>query len=312
MDIMKQFRLDGKKGFITGAAQGIGKAIAEAFIQAGAEFTIVDVNEEKAQAVAQAFSEQYGRHITAFRCDVSDPQQVAQMAEMVVQTYGTIDFAINNVGIVNFFPVESVRPEDWKRVIDVNLFGTFVCAQAAAKVMIAQNKPGTIVNMASMSARIINTPQTTSSYCTSKAAVVHLTRSLAVELAKYNIRVNCVSTGIVATEVVTDWCDELQGWIDRTPQKRMGTPEDIAGAYLYLANDDIIGWVTIEDTNIDYPVIQTQDDPEFYLHRGFDKEYAASGVPFMDAVSDIFVPTSNFLIYGHNMKNGTMFHELLE
>lgn len=80
-----------QKGFITGAAQGIGKAIAEAFIQAGAEFTIVDVNEEKAQAVAQAFSEQYGRHITAFRCDVSDPQQVAQMAEMVVQTYGTID-----------------------------------------------------------------------------------------------------------------------------------------------------------------------------------------------------------------------------
>lgn len=237
MEIMKQFRLDGKKGFITGAAQGIGKAIAEAFIQAGAEFTIVDVNEEKAQAVAQAFSEQYGRHITAFRCDVSDPQQVAQMAEMVVQTYGTIDFAINNVGIVNFFPVESVRPEDWKRVIDVNLFGTFLCAQAAAKVMIAQNKPGTIVNMASMSARIINTPQTTSSYCTSKAAVVHLTRSLAVELAKYNIRVNCVSPGYVATEVVTDWSDELQGWIDRTPQKRMGTPEDIAGAYLYLASD---------------------------------------------------------------------------
>ena len=237
MDIMKQFRMDGKKGFITGAAQGIGKAIAEAFIQAGAEFTIVDVNMEKAQAVAQAFSEQYGRHITAFRCDVSDPQQVAQMADMVTQTYGTIDFAVNNVGIVNFFPVESVRPDDWKHVIDVNLFGTFLCAQAAAKVMIAQNKPGTIVNMASMSARIINTPQTTSSYCTSKAAVVHLTRSLAVELAKYNIRVNCVSPGYVATEVVTDWSDELQGWIDRTPQKRMGTPEDIAGAYLYLASD---------------------------------------------------------------------------
>ena len=88
----------------------------------------------------------------------------------------------------------------------------------------------------------------------------------------------------------------------------------IIGKYadLYLANDDIIGWVTIEDTNIDYPVMQTQDDPEFYLHRGFDKEYAASGVAFMDAVSDIFVPTSNFLIYGHNMKNGTMFHDLLE
>lgn len=236
-DIMQKFRLDGKKGFITGAAQGIGKAIAEAFIQAGAEFAIVDVNLDKANEVARAFSEQYGCDIMAYGCDVSDPAQVDAMTNAVVEKYGTIDFAINNVGIVNFYPIESVKPEDWKRVIDVNLFGTFLCAQAAAKVMIAQKKPGAIVNMASMSARIINTPQTTSSYCTSKAAVVHLTRSLAVELAKYNIRVNCVSPGYVATEVVTDWSDEVQGWIDRTPQKRMGTPEDIAGAYLYLVSE---------------------------------------------------------------------------
>ena len=88
----------------------------------------------------------------------------------------------------------------------------------------------------------------------------------------------------------------------------------VIGKYadLYLANSDIIGWVTIEGTKVDYPVMQTQSDPEYYLHRGFDKEYAASGVPFMDAASDIFVPTSNFLIYGHNMKNGTMFHDLLK
>lgn len=237
MDIMQKFRMDGKKGFITGAAQGIGMAIAEAFVQAGAEFTIVDVNLNKAQQVAHGFSEQYGKNITALQCDISDAAQVDAMAKSVVETYGTIDFAINNVGIVNFYPIESVKPEDWKRVIDVNLFGTFLCAQAAAKVMIEQKKPGTIVNMASMSARIINTPQTTSSYCTSKAAVVHLTRSMAVELAKYKIRVNCVSPGYVATEVVTDWSDEVQGWIDRTPQKRMGTPEDIAGAYLYLASE---------------------------------------------------------------------------
>ncbi|MDO4746025.1 MAG: class B sortase [Bacillota bacterium] len=83
-------------------------------------------------------------------------------------------------------------------------------------------------------------------------------------------------------------------------------------AELYKKNNDIIGWITVEDTKIDYPVMQTQDDPEFYLHRSFDKEYAASGTPFMDAASDIFIPTSNFLIYGHNMKNGTMFHDLLK
>ena len=81
---------------------------------------------------------------------------------------------------------------------------------------------------------------------------------------------------------------------------------------LYSMYPDLVGWIKVDGTPIDYPVMQTQDDPEFYLHRGFDKEYAASGVPFMDAVSDIFVPTSNFLIYGHNMKNGTMFHDLLE
>ena len=87
----------------------------------------------------------------------------------------------------------------------------------------------------------------------------------------------------------------------------------VMGKYadLYLANGDIIGWVTVEDTKIDYPVMQTQSDPEYYIRRGFDKESTSSGTPFMDATSDIFVPTSNFLIYGHNMKNGTMFHDLL-
>ena len=88
----------------------------------------------------------------------------------------------------------------------------------------------------------------------------------------------------------------------------------VIGKYagLYKANDDIIGWVKIKDTKIDYPIMQTQDDPEHYLHLNFDEEYAASGTPFMDAGSDIFIPTSNFLIYGHNMKNGTMFHDLLK
>ena len=88
----------------------------------------------------------------------------------------------------------------------------------------------------------------------------------------------------------------------------------VVGEYadLYLANNDIIGWIKVDGTNIDYPVMQTQDSPEYYLYRGFDKKPANSGTPFMDAASDIFIPTSNFMIYGHNMKNGTMFHELLK
>ena len=101
----------------------------------------------------------------------------------------------------------------------------------------------------------------------------------------------------------------------KTEREDMKTDKGtVIGKYvdLYGANSDIIGWITVDGTKIDYPVMQTQDDPEFYLRRNFQKEHATAGVPFMDASSDIFVPTSNFLIYGHNMKNGTMFHDMLK
>ena len=101
----------------------------------------------------------------------------------------------------------------------------------------------------------------------------------------------------------------------KTEREDMKTDKGtVIGKYvdLYEANSDIIGWITVDGTKIDYPVMQTQDDPEFYLRRNFQKEHATAGVPFMDASSDIFVPTSNFLIYGHNMKNGTMFHDMLK
>lgn len=101
----------------------------------------------------------------------------------------------------------------------------------------------------------------------------------------------------------------------KTEREDMKTDKGtVIGKYvdLYEANSDIIGWITVDGTKIDYPVMQTQDDPEFYLRRNFQKEHATAGVPFIDASSDIFVPTSNFLIYGHNMKNGTMFHDMLK
>lgn len=237
MGVLEKFRMDGKKGFITGAGQGIGRALADGFAEAGAEFAVVDIHLENARAVARALSETYGSRILAVHCDVTSDQSVADMARQVVEAYGTIDFAINNAGIVNFFPVEEVRMEDWKQVFEVNLFGVFRTAQAAARVMIAQGKQGTIVNMASMSARIINVPQTTSSYCTSKAAVVQLTKSMAVELAKYGIRVNCVSPGYISNELNDNFSDATRGWIEATPQKRMGKAEELCGAYLFLASD---------------------------------------------------------------------------
>ncbi len=237
MSILDKFRMDGKKGFITGAGQGIGAALADAFADVGAEFAIVDINFENAKKVAADLSEKYSRNIIAVHCDVTQPESVNRMIGTVVETYGTVDFAINNAGIVNFFPLEEVELADWMKVINVNLVGEMLCAQAAARVMIQQKKKGTIVNMASMSARIINIPQTTSSYCTSKAAVVQMTKSMAVEWAKYGIRVNCVSPGYISNELNDNFSDATQGWINATPQKRMGKAEELCGAYLFLASD---------------------------------------------------------------------------
>ena len=121
--------------------------------------------------------------------------------------------------------------------------------------------------------------------------------------------VNHYVTGWRAEKALTD-LGEL-----KTEQEDLVTDKGVViGKYvnLYKKNSDIIGWLTVDGTNIDYPVMQTQDDPEFYLRRNFDKEYSVSGVPFLDAASDIFKPTSNWLLYGHNMKDGTMFHDLLE
>lgn len=237
MGVLEKFRMDGKKGFITGSGQGIGKALAEGFAEAGAEFAVADINLENAKAVATDLSERYHCRIIAVHCDVTSPESVEAMVNQVVETYGTVDFAINDAGIVNFYPLEEVKLEDWKKVLDVNLIGVLLCSQAAARVMIRQHKKGTITNMASMSSHIINVPQTTSSYCTSKAAVAHLTKSMAVEWAKYGIRVNCVSPGYISNELNDNFSDATKGWIEATPQKRMGQAEELCGAYLFLASD---------------------------------------------------------------------------
>jgi len=237
MSVLDMFKMDNKKGFITGAAQGIGKVIAYAFADVGAEFTVADINGPLLRQVAEDISKKYKRKIIAVECDVTKPDSVKNMVDTTVKTFGTIDFALNIAGIVNFYPVHEAPPEEWRKVLDVNLYGVFLCAQAAAKVMVDQKKRGTIVNMASMSAHIINVPQKTSSYCTSKAAVVHLTKSMAVELAQYGIRVNCVSPGYIGNELNNSFSNEMKGWIESTPQKRMGKAEELCGAYLYLASD---------------------------------------------------------------------------
>lgn len=237
MKTLDLFSLKGEKGFITGAARGIGKCLAEAFTEMGASIAIVDIDIEEAEKTAGELADRYSAHTTAICCDVTDAEDVERMMETFIKEYGTIDFAINNAGIANTYPAEEISSKDFKKVVDINLNGVFLTAQAAARQMIKEGKAGSIVNTASMSAHIINTPQTIANYCASKGGVLLLTKALAVEWAPYNIRVNCVSPGYMATELVAEMKNMHEGWISKIPAGRLGVPEDLVGAYLYLLSD---------------------------------------------------------------------------
>lgn len=237
MNTLDLFNLHGKKGFITGAARGIGKCLAEAFAELGAELAIVDMDLAEAEKTATLLTEKYGRKAIAIPCDVTNEADVQKMMDTFIREFSTIDFAINNAGIANVIPAEEIAAKDFKKVVDVNLNGVFLTAQAAARQLIKEGKPGSIVNTASMSGHVINTPQTIANYCASKGGVILLTKALAVEWAKYNIRVNCVSPGYMATELVAEMKEMHPEWIPRIPAGRLGVPADLIGAYLYLISD---------------------------------------------------------------------------
>ena len=238
MPTLDMFKLDGKKGFITGAAQGIGKCLAENFADAGADVAVVDVNLDLAEKTAGEIAAKTGRKVVAYRCDVTDAADAAAMMEAYLSDFGSIDFAVNNAGIASFENAMEIDPETFRKVIDVNLIGVFNTAQAAARAMKKQGRGGSIISTASMSAHIVNVPQTIANYCASKAGVMHLSKSLAVEWAKYDIRVNTVSPGYIQTELVASLTDMLPVWKEKMPEgSRLGYPKDLIGAYIYLASD---------------------------------------------------------------------------
>jgi sorbose reductase len=238
METKSLLSLSGKKGFVTGGAQGIGKTIAQAFAELGADVAIVDLNIEKGRKTAQEIMQATGRKVLAFECNVADPASVQKMIDSYEQIFGTIDFAVNNAGIFTGDPALDISPEAFKSVIDVNLNGVFFTAQAAARLMVKHKNGGSIISTASMSAHIINQPQTIANYCASKAGVVHLTKALAVEWAKYNIRVNCVSPGYIQTELIASLKDLLPIWSAKMPEgSRLGCPEDLIGAFAFFASD---------------------------------------------------------------------------
>ncbi len=235
MDIISQFNLTGKKAYVTGGARGIGKCAAIALAKAGADVAIVDMDIHEAEKTSREIK-LLGVNSIAVKTDVTNPDDVNKMIDNIVAEFGTIDIAFNNAGICVNVKAEEMSYEDWKKVIDVNLTGVFLTSQAVGRVMI-KNKKGCIINTASMSGHIVNVPQPQSAYNASKAGVIMLTKSLAVEWAQYNVRVNSISPGYIGTEMTLKATDWIPTWVQSTPVRRMGTPEELQGAVLYLASD---------------------------------------------------------------------------
>ena len=234
----KLFSLKGKVAIITGGARGIGKCAASNMAAIGADIVIFDILEEKAAETAREISSEYGVRTASYFCDVTKPVDVKAKIKEAAEKMGSLDLLFNNAGIVINTPAIDVSPDEWNNVVDVNLNGVFYVAQAFGAYLIANNRKGSIVNTASMSASIVNIPQPQASYNATKAAVRHLTKSLAVEWINKGIRVNSISPGYIETELTASVREDYRkSWASQIPCGRMGKPEELVGAIIYLFAD---------------------------------------------------------------------------
>ena len=239
MGIIERMRLDGKKGFVTGGARGIGRCTATGFAEAGADVAIVDLDYETAVKTAAEIAEATGSKVIAIKCDVTIEADVQRMVDEVVEKLGGLDFCHANAGICINAPADEMTYQQWLKNMDVNINSVFLTDTIAGKYMLAHGS-GSIINTASMSGHIVNVPQPQCAYNASKAAVIQLTKSLAVEWAKRGVRVNSISPGYIGTELVLA-APHLRALIDQwnaiAPMGRLGKPEELESICVYLAGD---------------------------------------------------------------------------
>lgn len=235
MTVLDLFDLHGKTALVTGASSGIGKQVALAYVEAGAEVAIAARHLDALTELAEQIAAMGGRAVPIV-CDVTRQDQVTAMVDQLTEHLGGIDIAVCNAGIVSDTPMLEMSLQEFQRIQDTNVTGVFLTAQAAAKAMVRQGRGGSIITTASMSGHIINVPQQVGHYCTTKAAVIHLTKAMAVEFAPYEIRVNSISPGYIRTELVEPLADYHRVWEPKIPMGRIGRPEELTGLYLYLAS----------------------------------------------------------------------------
>jgi NAD(P)-dependent dehydrogenase (short-subunit alcohol dehydrogenase family) len=232
--------LTGKVAMVTGGARGLGLQMATALARHGVSVALFDLLPQVSDS-ADKLSAELGVPAIGVVTDVTDEGSLRSATEQVVERLGTPSILINAAGITLWGDSVEVSAADWRKVIDVNLTGTFLTSQAFARAVFAANGTGTIVNTASMSAFIVNIPQRQASYNASKAAVDHLTRSLAVEWIGRGIRVNAVSPGYFRSDMTKQFLETNEElgkyWNSLIPAGRMGEPADLDGLVCFLASD---------------------------------------------------------------------------
>ena len=236
-------RLQDKVCIITGAAQGIGRAIAERFGHEGARVAIVDIREAEGLKAEDAVRAAGGEAVF-IRTDVSDRSQVLAMVEQVLALWGKIDILVNDAGVCPFADFLDMPEALWDQVLDVNLKGYFLVSQAVARTMVARGVKGRIIAVSSISAEFGGSQQ--AHYCASKAGINLLMKSMAISLGPHGITCNAVLPGTVETDINRHVLSEPTArayWSQRAPLGRIGQPEDIAGPVLFFATDDA-AWCT--------------------------------------------------------------------
>lgn len=228
-------KLANKVAIITGGADGLGKAAVTRFAQEGAVVAIWDLNAEKGIKLSDSLKDQ-GFDVSFQQVNTADFVAVEAAAKSLFEQKGQIDILINNAGITRDSTLKKMTPESWQQVIDVNLTGVFNCTKVVASYM-TEAKYGRIINTSSVVALYGNFGQT--NYVASKAALIGMTKTLSKELGRKGITVNAVAPGFIATDMVAQMPENvLQGMRDKTPVGRLGRPEEIAAAYLFLASDE--------------------------------------------------------------------------